>query len=449
MKKGLICVLLPCVAVVCFCQTLKASPSLSDANEPKFDLKHPTDWLELGGDFRFRYIYDNNRKLDNKALGHDRSQLRLRARVQAKIKLTDDLDFNIRLMTEPRYYIEAAAELHKWSYNEALFDKFNLTWRNAFDLPLTIVAGRQDIILGSGWLVCDGTPLDGSRTGYFDALRFTYNFDPNITADIILIDNHADTAKWLHPFNDRDIDISEQDEQGAIIYLAQKTGKDSGRDLYFIYKHDTHRVISSGSEGEIYTIGTRFYGRLNDRWQYSMEFAPQFGHKNGKDLGAFGTNDQLIYNFNDEKESKLTFGYEYLSGNKDPDKYFDKGWGRLDTWSSLYQGNIDTIDGRAYESSNLHRPYLEFSRKLTEKTELLCGYHLLFADDNLNKTGGTTGLSKSGHFRGQLAKLMLKYKVSKNLEHRFEGEFFFPGNYYNDDKNDTAVFFRYTLVFTW
>ncbi len=451
MKKGLIYVLPLYVAAVCFCQTLKAaSPSLYDANKPKYDFKHPTDWLELGGDFRFRYYYDNNRKLDNKALGHDRSQLRLRARVGAKIKLTDDLDFNIRLITEPRYYITAASEPHHWAYNEGLFDKFNLTWRNAFDLPLTIVAGRQDIILGSGWLISDGTPLDGSRSAYFDALRLTYEIEPNLTADIVLIDNHADSAKWLHPINEKDIDISEQDESGAIVYLSQKTGKDSGRDLYFIYTHDTHRVKSSkGSEGEIYTLGTRFYGRLNDRWQYSIEFAPQFGHKNGKSLGAFGTNNKLTYNFNDEKENKLHFGYEYLSGNDDKDKYFDKSWGRIDTWSPLYQGNIDAIDGRAYESSNLHRPYIEWTTKLTEKTELLCGYNLLFADDNIHKTGGTTGLSKSGNFRGQLVRTMLKYKMSKNIEHRFEGEVFFPGDYYNDDRNDTAVLFRYTLNLTW
>lgn len=450
MRKGLIYVLLPCAAMVVWCQTLKAdSTTESDANKPNFSIKHPTDWLELGGDFRFRYIYDNNRKLDNQAKGHDRSQLRLRARVSAAIKLTEDLTFNMRIMTEPRYYIEAAAERDHWAYNEAMFDIFNLTWRNAFGLPMTIVAGRQEIILGSGWLICDGTPLDGSRSGYFDALRFTYNFDPNFTADVVLVDNHANTATWLHPFNDKNIDISEQDEKGVIAYLSQKTGKDSGRDIYFIYKNDTRRAIPSGDKGEIYTLGARLYGRLNDHWQWNAEVAPQFGHKNGKSLGAFGTNDWLAYNFNDECKSKVTLGYEYLSGNGDRDKYFDKGWGRLDTWSALYQGNIDTIDGRAYESSNLHRPYIEYSRKLTEKTELICGYHLLFADDNLKKTGGKTGLSDDGRLRGQLAKLMLKYKVSKNLEHRFEGEFFFPGNYYNDDKNDTAAFFRYTLVYTW
>jgi len=434
----------------CFCPALRGEEKIAHdaAAQKETSLKHPADGIELGGDFRFRFEYDNARKLDKKAVGHDRIFTRVRARAQAKIKLADDLDFNVRLITEPRYYIRPPSMDKQLVRHEVLFDKLNLTWRNVFGLPLTATIGRQEIKLGSGWLITDGTPLDGGRTGFFDALRFTYNLDSNTTADFIWVQNHADSAKRLKPFNDRDEDLAEQDEQGAILYLAQKTGKDSGRDLYFVYKHDTHRVISSGSEGEIYTLGARFYGRLNERWQYSMEFAPQFGHKNGKSLGAFATNNQLFYNFNDEKESKIYLGYEYLSGNDDPDKYFDKLWGRVDTWSVLYQGNIDAIDGRAYESSNLHRIYAEWATKLTEKTELRCGYNLLFADENTYK-GGTGGMSKSGNFRGQLARVQLSYKVSKNLEHRIEGEIFGPGDYYNDDKNDPAVFARYNLVFTW
>ena len=60
MKKGFIYAFLLCVAAVCFCQPLKAdSPLVSEANKPTYNLKHPTDWLNLSGDLRFRYMYDN------------------------------------------------------------------------------------------------------------------------------------------------------------------------------------------------------------------------------------------------------------------------------------------------------------------------------------------------------------------------------------------------------
>jgi hypothetical protein len=431
--------------------TQSSAPAASSSGTKSFrDWHNPTDWLELSGDFRFRFYYDHGAKFQRKTAQNERVITRYRARLQSKIKLTDDLDFNMQLITEPRYH-RTPRELDKQlTYHEAIFNKFNLTWRNAFDLPLTITAGRQEIKFGTGWLISDGTPLDGGRTWYFDALRFTYKLkDSNTTADFILIDNHADSAKFLQPFNDRDIDLSEQDEGGAIFYLSNKAGKDAGTDLYLIYQIEHHRAISSGSEGEIYTIGFRKYGRLDEHWQYNMEFAPQFGHKNGKSLGAFGTNDFLVYNFNDEKKNKIYLGYEYLSGSDDKDKWFDRSWARVDTWSTLYQGIIDSIDGRGYEASNMHRLYVDWITMLTEKLELASGYGLFFADDNISSAGGTSGLSKSGNFRGQLLKACLKYRPTKNIEHCFATEVFIPGNYYNDDRNDIAVLAKYEFIFTW
>jgi hypothetical protein len=441
-------------AIFCFCLVQAAWAGSEDVNKPDtgrmLQFKHPTSWLELDADLRLRAEYDNNRKFDKEAVGHERVVFpRFRARAGAKMKLLDDIDFNTRLVMEPRYYIRPPSQDPQFTRNEVLFDKFNLAWQNVLDLPFTIVAGRQELCLGSGWLISDGTPVDGGRTAFFDALRFTYNFqDSNTTMDFVWVENHADSAKWFKPFNDRDEDLSEQDEQGAILYLSKKTGKNAGIDGYFIYQHDHDRATSSGYEGEIYTPGLRKYDRLNERWQYNMEFAPQFGHKNGKSLGAFATNNQLIYNYNDEKQNKICLGYEYLSGNDDKDKNFDRGWGRVDTWSVLYQGCIDSIDGRAYDNSNMHRIYADWETNPTKKTNLRCVYNLMFADENTS-AGGTKGMSKSGNFRGQLLRAQLKFKVSKLLEHRFEGEVFFPGDFYNNDKNDIAVFARYGLYLTW
>lgn len=447
-KLGLVLIF----AGFCFCQTAHGSEKeVNDtSNEKITDWKHPVDWLELDADLRLRAEYDNNRRLAKDAIGHERIDFpRFRVRAGIKAKLSDDIDFNFRMVMEPRYYIRPTSQDPPFIRNEALPDKFNLTWRNFLDLPLTIVAGRQELKLGSGWLISDGTPLDGGRSAFFDALRLTYILDQaDTTADLVLMDNHADSAKWFKPIDDQDDDLSEQDEQGAILYLAKKTGKDAGIDGYFIYTRDHHRAVNSGYEGEIYTPGARKYGRLNERWQYSMELAPQFGHKNGKNLRAFAANNQLIYNYNDKKQNKIYLGYEYLSGSDDKDKNFDRGWGRVDTWSVLYQGCIDSLDGRAYDNSNLHRFYTNWETNPSEKTNLLCGYDLLFASDNTS-AGRTGGLSKSGDFRGQLLTAMLRYKPTKMIEHRIEGELFFPGDFYNKDRNDTAVFLRYGFYLTW
>ncbi len=418
-------------------------------NGQVLQLKNPTPWLELGADFRFRVVYDEARKMDKNATGHDRINTRYRARAKGRVKLSEELDFNIRLVTEPRYYHRPPSLDKQLIYHELLFDQFNLVWRNALGLPMTATVGRQEIKLGSSWLILDGTPLDGGRTNFFNAIRATYDLKEwNTSVDLIWIENHGDSAKWLKPFNDRDFDLAEQDERGAIIYLSKKRSKDSRLDGYFIYKQDHNRRVSSGYQGEIYTFGAMLEGRLNENWTYCFEVAPQFGHKNGKELNAFGSNNQLTYDFKDERKNKITVGYEYLSGDDDPDKNFDRVWGRVDTWSVLYQGTIDSLDGRAYDNSNLHRIHFLWMTEPTENIVIKAAYNLLFADENTS-AGGTCGLSKSGCFRGQLLRAQIEHKISKSLSHRVEGELFMPGNFYSDARNDVAVFARYGIVYTW
>ena len=39
--------------------------------------------------------------------------------------------------------------------------------------------------------------------------------------------------------------------------------------------------------------------------------------------------------------------------------------------------------------------------------------------------------------------------MTKHLKQHLWGEVFFPGNYYAQARNDTAVFARYEMVLTW
>ena len=62
---------------------------------------------------------------------------------------------------------------------------------------------------------------------------------------------------------------------------------------------------------------------------------------------------------------------------------------------------------------------------------------------------GTNGISQSGTFRGQLIKNQLKHRINDHIHHRVTTELFFPGNFYTNDRNDVAMWFRYGIVFTW
>jgi hypothetical protein len=387
-------------------------------------------------------------RLDRKALGHDQIFQRYRARVWAKKKHSEGLYSNIRLATEPRYYFRPDILEDQFIRDETLVDQLNLEWDSFLGEDISLVVGRQDFRLGNGWLVTDGTTIDGSRTHYFDALRLTQKHENNSKYDFILYDNHANSSHWIKPFNDRDLDLDEQDDQGVMLYLSDIPYQRSLVDAYFFYKHDRKRVLRRSNKGEIYTLGASYKSCINDRTRYDLELTPQFGHKNGKDFTAAATNARLDYDLDDDNNSTVHFMYEYRSGDDDPDKYFDKLWGRFPQWSELYDIRISSIDGRVGDASNLHRLNMGLETNLAKDIKLECEYHLLFADQN-TLLAGANGLSKSGTFRGQLLTVQLEFLGNEHLKHRINGELFFPGDYYNDDRNDMAVFLRYELLFTW
>ena len=67
----------------------------------------------------------------------------------------------------------------QWRYG--IFDSMNVQWKQPLGMPATLTVGRQDIFLGDGWLVGDGTPEDGSFTYFLDSARFTYNLEEQKT----------------------------------------------------------------------------------------------------------------------------------------------------------------------------------------------------------------------------------------------------------------------------
>jgi len=179
MKQKIFLLPLAVVAIVIMAASV-AKVEAAESSGPQFlDAFHnPAPWLEMGADVRWRYIYGWNLDTldgDNSSRGGKWQFTRNRFRWWTKSKLSDDVDFNTRLVWEFRTWDAPVRKQSHTDFDELIFDRFNFTIRNLFDMPLTAVIGRQDIILGKGWLVLDGTPLDGSRTIFMDGLRFTYD----------------------------------------------------------------------------------------------------------------------------------------------------------------------------------------------------------------------------------------------------------------------------------
>ena len=463
------------------------APELSPIEQTIREIKHPAPWMNWGGDFRLRNEYFNNLlTLNSEAKLHEQDYLRFRGRVWLTLAPEDyvqGLSLNTRLAAEPREWFKPAGYTPMKGrvgpdWTEGIIDTLNLKWKNIGGIPLSATVGRQDLLLGDGWLVGDGTPYDGSWTYYLDAARITYDLkDQHTTFDAIgIIQNSRDDA-WLPPLSGdtQHRPETEQNEKGAIFQVANTSLSAANLTGYFIYKHDDRdtgpglplvKGRSVGDNADIYTLGGRVSGVFANNWKYSAEGAYQFGSKqdyaiqdakNGyaggsedyRPISAFGVNSKLTYQFKDERNNQLGLGYEFLSGD-DPktgtDEMFDVLWGRWPRWSEigLYSYAAET---RVGQEANLHRIGPTWSLTPVKNLDTSLSYFVLLADQEVpTRQASTTLFSNHNTFRGHFLQAVLKYKFSAHLDGHLWAEFLFPGNYYAN--SEAISFLRAEVMFT-
>ena len=451
----------PCTAIGLLILSLLSAPGQAAENDEmterpdevcmicdaKRRMHEACKWLDLGFDFRYRFYHEDNRQLDERNGAHLREWQRFRPRIWTGIKPVENVSINTRLMWESRYWHKPDNMDPQFTHHEVLIDVLNVKVDKVASLPLTITAGRQNMRLGDGWLVFDGTPRDGSRTSFFDAIRATWTASEiDTTVDLIYIHNHAESASLHRPFDDRSMDLSEQDESGAIVYLSNKTFKDTTLDGYFIYKHD-ERFMAAGNDSDLYTLGARAETMLREHVQTRGELAFQWGRKNREHLAAMAFNGRVKYLFQDPRANSLHLDYEYRGGDPENDAAFDILWGRHAQWSPLYNDSVSTLEEPIDYSPNYHRIGVGWRGKPLPKTQFGADYNILFSDRNPNSAA--RGFTRSGDLRGQLARAFIKYEINEHISTRLLGEVFVPGNYYDETRNDIATFAQIQLVFTW
>jgi hypothetical protein len=465
-------------------------PALSSTEQTIYDIKNPVSWLSWGADLRIRNEYYNNAlSLGSGIPGspfntlHAQDYFRYRGRVWTSITPIEDLSLNARLVAEPREFMETSTfdtyfekDGMQWRYG--IFDSLNVQWRKPLDMPATLTVGRQDIFLGDGWLVGDGTPEDGSFTTFLDSARFTYNLeDQKTTIDAIGIIQDGRPDGWLPtlgPSTSQGGDpnaylLTDQNEKGAILSIANKSLPAANLGGYFIYKQDSAINSAPASlysdNADIYTFGARVSGVVKDNWNYSVEGAYQFGRKqyqynppleltywdeNYHNLSAFGLNSRFGYSFKDTLNNQLTLSYEFLSGTRPgsgTDGNFDVLWGRWPRWSEMYNIYGYVNETRVGQMDNLHRIGPTWSFTPIKDMQFSLSYYALFADQSLPTIQTLPGAyTDTGNFRGHYLQSILKYKFSQHMSGHLWSEFLFPGNYYVSSQMMT--FLRAEVMFT-
>ncbi|MGO8679010.1 MAG: alginate export family protein [Limisphaerales bacterium] len=485
-----------------------SQPALASIEQTLADIKNPVPWLTWGGDLRIRNEYYNNglSLTTDRAVSplfggvHEQDYFRFRGRLWTSISPVTNLSFNVRLAAEPRDFLNPSTfdtfydhQGMQWRYG--IVDTLNIKWKNPFDLPATLTVGRQDVFLGDGWLVGDGTPNDGSFTVFLDAARLTINLeDQHTTIDAIGLIQDGRPDGWLPsigpsssvPADPERLTLTDQNEKGAILWVANKSIPTANLDGFFIYKHDDNLCDGPGGFGDnadIFTLGGSVSGVVHDHWKYSAEGAYQFGQKQDqflnvggdnpllatsaqttgfRDIDAFGVNSKLTYLFKDCFNTQLGLNYEFLSGdnpNTKNDEMFDSLWGRWPQWSEVYNIYSYVQESRVGQTANLHRIGPTLTLTPIKDMSFSASYYALLADQEVptrsqyladigQAVTGSFGrpFSDSGIFRGHYLQGVLKYKFSQHLSGHLWSEFVFPGDYYVT--KDMITFLRAEIMFT-
>ena len=209
------------------------------------------DWFTFGLDQRNRVTYKTN----NTTLGLNGTEEslfgRFRTRLWGRATPIEDVEIGARLVWEWFVICKPEAADNTPS-SDVTFDELYVKLTDVLGLPMQLTIGRQNMRLGDGWLVFEGTPLDGSRTIFFDAVRATYAMaDQNMTLDAIFVANRADADTYIKPFNDNAVErnLIEADETGGILWLTNTANPDLTWNGYLIYVHRDDP--DSSDEGEV------------------------------------------------------------------------------------------------------------------------------------------------------------------------------------------------------
>ena len=158
---------------------------------------------------RFRFeAWDNAVSLDDTAddgVAYSRNRTTLGLNWRA----AKNFEILVKVTNEFRVYLAPKDRAFNW--HELFFDNLYVKWTIPGRLPFTITAGRQDINLGEGFVIADGTPGDGSRSYYFNAFRVDADLRKNHKL-IFFLHAQKTTDRYLPMINERPQPLAEQPE---------------------------------------------------------------------------------------------------------------------------------------------------------------------------------------------------------------------------------------------
>ncbi len=387
--------------------------------------ERPAPRLKLIFVERFRFeTWDNAVNLDDSAndgFAYTRNRTTLGLSWQA----AKNLEVLGKVTNEFRVYLAPKDRAFNW--HEVFVDNLYLKWTIPGRVPFTVTAGRQDLNFGEGFVIADGTPGDGSRSYYFNAIRVDADLSKSHKLTVFA---HAQktTDRFLPVINARSQILVEQPEQAVALYYAGTFGK-TKVDAYAVRK-TTDATEAWPVPGRTDTFGARGVVPLAKPLAVTAEAALQTGTYGDAGRSAYGAIVHFDYDLKGTLPllTSAAVGGILLSGD-DPETARMEGWdpifSRWPKWSESYIYTL-TRENRPSYWSNLTSLYGSVSLEFSSRTDGV----LMVQPMGAAKAQAGVFPGGAGRDRGILLKGRLNYKISKFLTGRVIWEHFAPGSFY-------------------
>lgn len=427
----------------------------AETAEP-LSLKTTAD-VEFGGDIRVRQVFFDDIPIiadpPGVTRGGENHFFRIRSRVWSKADFSENVGVYGRFVNEWRYYI--TGDDSNWDFpDEAIVDALYIDINGLFNDLLDVRLGRQDLIYGTGKLILEGTPKDGSRTLYHDAVRLRFYPWENNIVDVLGIYNQPENQLEIksedRDLTGRDPAFNDLTESGGAIYLMNSQIEGLPFEAYYIYKHEswwTDRTGTNQPARDTHTIGTRWMPKTDGGLSANIELAQQFGDTaDDRTIQAWMADAVIRQQFQGVRTEPIVgLGIYHLTGNK-VDTRRDEGWNplwaRWPQYSELYVYAWDAEAAGRW--SNVTMPYVSLSLKPTGESRLSLLLGRMTAPERDGPGGGSE--------RGWLGTARYDFAIGNRWvtdKDRLFGhlllEVLEPGNYY--EVSDTAYFARWELSY--
>ncbi len=395
--------------------------------------------------------------IDHDAAREDaRTQVRFRSRLWADWTVSEDLRIVAGVANENKKITHPDVAANG---REVFVETLYADWRLA--PRWTLKVGRQNLMRGEGFVLFDGSALDGSRSAYFNAVDLAWSPGKSTLEFLAISDPGKD--RYLPRLNEAASPaevqrLNEWDERALGIYFTGREWEGATLEAYGFLKTETgdSRPVTNPQfqpDRRVWTLGGRGVRDLGRGWTIMAEAAGQWGSQEpvpgtseaDRSIAAWGGYARVRKAFEAPWKPTASLGYIGLSGD-DPRTRKVEGWdplfSRWPRWSELYIYSQVPERGVAY-ATNLGMWEAEARLAPMKHLDLRATWYRMAAFQSLGTAGPLFG---SGTRRGDLWEFRGDVTVNAHWKGHVVYERLSPGDAYTGRAPGSYLRFEVTYA---